>query len=263
MRGTAAELFFALLGAAACSGSPSAPAPWQLMWSDEFDAAVLDTTKWSIQTGNSFGTGQADYDTARPENVALSGGNLVLTARSESYAGASFTSGRLDTSGKFSQKYGRFEARIRLPVGQGMWPAFWLLGDDFDQIGWPDCGEIDTMESRGADPTSIAGSLHGPGGYTYSQAFSLAGGATFSADYHVFAIEWEPGVVRWYVDDDLYETRSADLFPRTQAWVFDHPFFVILDLAVGGNYGGPPDATTPFPQSMMVDYVRVYARPGE
>ena len=178
--------------------------------------------------------------------------------RQESYMGASYTSGRIETSGKFSQRYGRFEARIQLPRGQGMWPAFWLLGDDYAQVGWPACGELDIMESRGAAPGTVLGSMHGPGGDSYTQAYTLPAGGSFAAGYHVFALEWAPGEVRWYVDGALYETQSADMLPASASWVFDHPFFVILDLAVGGGFGGPVGGATPLPQSMLVDYVRVY-----
>jgi beta-glucanase (GH16 family) len=250
----------AFLALASCSSASSPPAPWKLVWSDEFNATSLDATKWSVDTGSDFGTGQQDYDTERSENIAVTGGNLALTARKESYQGSSFTSGRIESGTKFTQAYGRFEMRAKLPKGQGMWPAFWLLGNDYATSGWPGCGEIDIMECRGADPTTVHGSLHGPGGDGYTQGYTLPGGGSFSDDFHVFALEWEPGAVRWYVDDALYETRTSDTFPRSQPWVFDHPFFVILDLAVGGQYGGDVDATTPFPQAMMVDYVRVYTR---
>jgi beta-glucanase (GH16 family) len=258
----AGALAVALLPLAACgsSSSDSPSGPWNLTWSDDFNGTSVDTTKWSFDLGNAFGTGQQDFDTARPDNVTLADGSLVITARSESYQGSAYTSGRIESSASFSHTYGRFEARMKLPQGQGMWPAFWLLGANYTDVGWPDCGEIDIMEMRGADPTSIAGSLHGPGNANYTQGFRLPDGASFSDDFHVFAAEWEPGTVRWYVDGALYETRSSDTLPRSQPWVFDHPFFVILDLAVGGQYGGPTDATTTFPQELRVDYVRVYTR---
>ena len=247
----------------ACSSGQSPPPPWKLVWSDEFDGSALDTTKWSIDTGDSFGTGQQDYDTARPENISVAGGRLAITAIEESYEGQSYTSGRIETGGLFSQKYGRFEASIQIPHGQGMWPAFWLLGASFASVGWPQCGEIDIMENRGATPTSVVGSLHGPGGNNVTAGYALPSGASFSDGFHQFAVEWEPGVVRWYVDGALYETQSADTFPDSQPWVFDQPFFVILNLAVGGQFGGSAGASTPFPQSMLVDYVHVYARAGE
>jgi beta-glucanase (GH16 family) len=249
----------ALVGALCSCGSGQPPAPdWQLSWSDEFTEATLDPAKWNVDLGDSFGTGQQDYDTARPVNLSVSGGNLVITARAESYDGASYTSARIETQGKFAQAYGKFEARIQIPSGQGMWPAFWLLGDDYTEVGWPQCGELDITEARGASPGTVLGSMHGPGGDSYTAVFSLPGGASFSDDFHVFDLEWEPGVARWYVDGQLYETQSADLLPANQPWVFDHPFFVILNLAVGGSFGGPIESSTPLPQSMLVDYVRVY-----
>ena len=247
------------------SAPPADARPWELVWSDEFDAAALDRSTWTIETGAGFGTQQRDYDTERPENVSVTGGNLVLTARQESYLGEAYTSGRIKSFGHFARTYGRFEARIRIPRGQGMWPAFWLLGSDIESAGWPGCGEIDVMENRGAEASTVHGSLHGPGysgGGAYTEAFSLDGGGAFADEFHVFAVEWEPGVLRWYVDDRLYQTRTADTLSRKKEWVFDKPFFVILDLAVGGVYGGDPDASTPFPQSMLVDYVRVFARGG-
>jgi beta-glucanase (GH16 family) len=250
-----------VIAAAACQGcsSSSAASPnWQLAWSDEFDGPALDGTKWSVDTGDSFGTGQQDYDTGRSQNIGFDGGSLVLTARQESYMGAAYTSGRIETNGRFSQQYGRFEARIQVPQGQGLWPAFWLLGDNYTQVGWPQCGELDIMELRGATPTTVLGSMHGPGGDSYTEPDTLPGGASFAAGYHVFAIEWSSSQVSWYVDDQLYETQSADMLPASQPWVFDHPFFVILDLALGGSFGGPVGSATPFPQSMRVDYVRVY-----
>jgi beta-glucanase (GH16 family) len=242
---------------AACSSS-AAPPNWVLSWSDEFDGATLDTTKWTVDLGDSFGTGQEDYDTARPANVAVTGGNLVITAQAEDYAGAAYTSGRIETSASFAQTYGRFEARIQLPTGQGVWPAFWMLGSNYAQAGWPTCGEIDIMEMRGVTPGTVLGSMHGPGGDSYTKAYSLDAGASFDSAFHVFAVEWVPGELRWYVDGTLYETQSADLLPANQTWVFDHPFFVLLDLALGGDFGGPVSASTPLPQQMLVDYVRVY-----
>ena len=255
----------ALLAAciAGCSSKGSDPPPWKLVWSDEFNGSGLDANTWTIDTGDGFGTQQQDYDTDRPDNVSVSGGILSLTAREEAYSGASYTSGRIETNAKLAQTYGRFEARVRIPKGQGLWPAFWLLGDDYSSVGWPACGEIDVMENRGADTTTVVGSLHGPGGANYTGGYALPSSGDFSADFHVFAVEWEPGALRWYADDALYETRTSDTFPRSQPWVFDHPFFVILDLAVGGQFGGPVGSSVTFPQAMQIDYVRVYARAGE
>ncbi len=196
------------------------------------------------------------------------GGNLVITATTAAahtcwYGQCQYTSARLQTKGLFQQAYGRFEARIKVPAGQGLWPAFWMLGDDIDMVGWPQCGEIDIMENIGKEPGTVHGSLHGPGysgGNPLTASFVLPGGANFADDFHVFAIEWEPNVVRFYVDTTLYETRTSADVPAGDTWVFDHPFFVLLNVAVGGGWPGDPDGTTVFPQTMLVDYVRVYTK---
>ena len=250
-----------------CSSDPQGDTrPYQLVWSDEFDGTALDDSKWTIETGSSFGTQQLDFDTARADNISVSGGNLVFTARKESYNGDPYTSGRMKTDGKFSRVCGRFEARLKMPKGIGMWPAFWLLGSDENTVPWPGCGEIDVMENRGSEPSTIHGSLHGPGysgGGAFTESYTLPNGGVFSDDFHIFAVEWDAGELRWYVDDTLYQTRTSDTLARSKTWVFDDKaFFMILDLAIGGVYGPAPDATTVFPQTMLVDYVRVYARGG-
>ncbi len=238
-----------------------------LVWQDEFDGPVdqsPDPTKWGYDVGNGdggWGNQQLEFDTARPENVSLDGnGNLRLIAREEDYAGFDYTSARIKTQGKFSRAYGKFEARIQLPLGQGLWPAFWLLGDDISTVGWPQCGEIDIMEYRGQAPNVANGAIHGPG---YSGGASLYGsytraGAGFNEDFHVFAVEWTSSSISWSVDGTTYMTKSVGDLPGGADWVFDHPFFIILNVAVGGNYVGDPDASTVFPQTMLIDYVRVY-----
>jgi beta-glucanase (GH16 family) len=247
------------------------PAPkWQLVWSDEFSGpagSLPDAAKWTLEvSGHGFGNDELEYYTARPENIHVENGNLVITARKESFTGSDgvtreYTSGRLNTAKKFDQQYGRFEARIKIPKGQGIWPAFWLLGSDKDEVGWPACGEIDIVENVGFEPAKIHGSLHGP---KYSGENPLTGALTlpppqrFADDFHLFAVEWEPEAIRFYVDDVLYETQTPDNIPSHKHWAFDHPFFVILNLAVGGKWPGNPDATTEFPAVMLVDYVRVY-----
>jgi beta-glucanase (GH16 family) len=245
---------------------------WKLVWSDEFNqpnGSALDASKWVVEVGGQgWGNRELEYYTSRPENLFIRDGALVIEARRENFAIPGgpiqhYTSARLKTAGRFSQQYGRFEARIKIPSGQGMWPAFWMLGDDIDEVAWPACGEIDIMENIGKEPSTIHGSLHGPGyiGDAGIQApYTLPGKRRFADDFHVFAVEWEPEAIRFYVDDDLYVTRTrADLHPGWK-WVFDHPFFLLLNLAVGGSWPGNPDATTVFPQYMLVDYVRVYQR---
>jgi beta-glucanase (GH16 family) len=171
----------------------------------------------------------------------------------------------LTTKGLFARAYGRFEASIRLPVGQGLWPAFWLMGDDFDQVGWPTAGEIDVMEENGHDPTSIRGTVHGPAyGKTdvpAGRVASIPGGA--DGGFHVYAVEWDPKNIVLLVDERPYFQVTPGRRPSYAKWVWDHPFFMILNLAVGGLFPGPPDDTTAFPLTMQVDYVRVSERSGD
>jgi beta-glucanase (GH16 family) len=242
------------------------PVEYTLIWQDEFDGPIDQSPaedKWVFDVGgHGWGNQQLEYDTARPENVSLDGaGHLRIIAREENYLGSSYTSGRIKTQGKFSHAYGRFEARIKLPVGQGIWPAFWMLGSDFESVGWPNCGEIDIMEYRGQLPNVVSGALHGPG---YSGGNSIYGsytnqGGGFNEDFHLFAIEWSRNSITWIVDGNIYMTKGKTDLPSGANWVFDHPFFILLNVAVGGNFVGPPNPSTVFPQTMLVDYVRVYA----
>jgi beta-glucanase (GH16 family) len=244
---------------------------WSLVWSDEFNGhgSSVDASKWVIETGGGgFGNNELEYYTARPQNVQVRHENLVIQALQERYTGPDgvtrdYTSARLKTQTKFSQAYGRFEARIKIPRGQGLWPAFWLLGDDIDKVGWPDDGEIDIMENIGKEPSLVHGTIHGPG-YSgaggISASYSLPHGLRFADHFHVFAVEWEPEAIRFYTDGQLYATRTPKDLPAGKKWVFDHPFFIILNAAVGGSWPGNPDSTTVFPQTMLVDYVRVYRR---
>ena len=265
---------FALLASSELCSTASAANPrgWTLVWSDEFNepsGSTVDSTKWSFDIGGGgWGNEELETYTSRPVNAELQGGALVLKVLKETFEGPDnitrhYTSARLLTKNKFSQTYGRFEARIKVPYGQGIWPAFWLLGNDIDTAGWPTCGEIDIMENIGKEPSIVHGTLHGPG---YSGAngvtatYSLPASRRFSDDYHTFAVEWEANVIRFYVDARLYKTRTPADLPPGKSWVFNHPFFIILNVAVGGNFPGSPDATTVFPQVMTVDYVRVYKR---
>ncbi len=235
---------------------------WRLIWQDEFNGSageLPDSTKWTYDIGTDWGNAQLEYDTDRPENVSMDGlGNLAITARREAYMGSAFTSARIKTQGLFEQAYGRFEARIRMPWGPGIWPAFWLLGGNVDLIGWPECGEIDIMEYRGQEPNIIHGSLHGPG-YSGGEAVTKSYGfehSRFDTDFHLFAVEWAPDRIDFFVDETLYQEVKPD--DVSGNWVYNHPFYIILNVAVGGNYVGWPISTTPFPQTMRVDYVRVY-----
>ena len=271
-------LLLAVVAALVC-GPVSAKAQWKLVWSDEFAGpagAAPDASRWTYESGNHNGWGnherqyycapgladQANCDVDKP-NLRLDGhGNLLIEARKE-MSGGEWTSGRMNTKGAFSQAYGRFEARIKVPKGQGIWPAFWLLGANSKSEGWPACGEIDIMEILGNESSTVHGSMHGPGysgAHPLTSSYILPGTRNFADDFHVFAVEWEPNVVRFYVDDVLYETQTPDNLPPGKRWVYDHPFYIILNLAVGGNWPKDPDNTTLSPATMLVDYVRVYTK---
>lgn len=240
---------------------------WKLTWSDEFNSTSIaspDSSKWNFDIGTGsggWGNSELEYYTNRTKNVATDGkGNLAITAYSESYSGSAYTSGRIKTKALFSQAYGRFEARIKTPYGPGIWPAFWLLGANDDTVTWPQCGEIDIMELRGQAPHIINGTIHGPGysgGNSITKAYGLQN-ARFDQDYHIFAVEWNEDKIDFFVDDYLYQSISKNDVSKKGEWVFNHPFYIILNVAVGGNYVGFPTTGTPFPQTMSVDYVRVY-----
>jgi beta-glucanase (GH16 family) len=243
---------------------------WVLAWNDEFDGAdgsAPDPKKWTAEAGGGWGNNELEYYTGRRKNSRVESGNLVIEAFQEKFTGADgvtrdFTSARLKTEKLFAQKYGKFEARIRIPSGRGVWPAFWLLGDNISTVGWPACGEIDIMENVGSEPTRILGSLHGPGfsGSNSLHAPYVLRSGNVADDFHVFEVEWEPQKIRFYVDGHLYQKRTPADLPPGSRWVFDRPFFLILNVAVGGNWPGSPDDSTKFPQRMLVDYVRVYSR---
>ena len=249
--------------ASACVRSP------KLTWHDEFDGkagASFDRAKWKPDIGgDGFGNQERELYT-EAANAALDGaGHLVITARAEQggpcwYGTCLYTSGRLKTKELFTQAYGRFEARIRIPKGQGMWPAFWLLGANDDKVGWPDCGEIDIMENIGREPTLVHGTIHGPG-YSGADGIGEAAPLPSPEEFHVYAVDWQRDEIRWSVDDHEYNRLTPANLPKGTKWVFDHPFFLLLNLAVGGEWPGDPDATSTFPQQLVVDYVRVYSQP--
>ncbi|GII98578.1 beta-glucanase (GH16 family) [Sediminihabitans luteus] len=251
--------------------SPAGPPAW----SDEFDGpagSAPDPSRWRAETGGSgWGNDELQYYTDSRANAALDGdGHLVITARAETPPGATcwygtcaYTSARLITAGLVETTYGHVEARLRIPGGQGTWPAFWMLGTDvFTTAPWPASGEIDVMENVGHEPGLVWGSLHLPGrsgADAVHASTGLPGGEAFADDFHVYAVDWAPGSIAWSVDGVVYQRRTPADTGGT--WPFEHPFFLILNLAVGGGWPGSPDATTPWPRRMVVDHVRVYAGP--
>lgn len=244
-----------------------------LVWADEFDEdGAPNPQNWNFDIGDGsaqgipgWGNNELQYYTSRPENVKVENGVLVITAREESFEGSNYTSARLTTQNLFEKQYGRFEARIQLPFGQGYWPAFWLLGNDCDVNPWPACGEIDIMEYLGDEPTTVFSTIHGPeynAAESISKEYTLENGR-FDSGFHIFGVEWTPNRINFYVDDVLYQSLTPeDVEEETDGageWVFnDRAFYIILNIAVGGNLPGNPTAETEFPQSMVVDYVRVY-----
>lgn len=278
-----AALGLALGGSLLATGSPAAqeaPAPpaaaeqppstSQVVFFDDFDGPAgspVNSANWNQEVGDNIWNRELQYYTSGTNNAQLDGnGNLRITARQENpgnyqcwYGTCEYTSARLTTSGKFSAQYGRVEARIKIPHGQGVWPAFWALGDDFWDIDWPASGEIDIMENVGFEPSTVHGTVHGPGysgGDGIGASYTLPGGQRFADDFHVFAVDWEPNRITWSVDGNAYFTLTpADLGGRQ--WVFNKPFFLLLNFAVGGEWPGYPDGSAPFPQDMLIDYVRV------
>ncbi len=235
---------------------------WKLVWSDDFDGqagTLPDVNKWDYDLGTGdggWGNQELQSYTKNTQNVSLDGeGNLVITAVR---SGNTFSSARIKTQGLFAQKYGRFEARLISPYGPGIWPAFWMLGENIETAGWPQCGEIDIMEMRGQEPNVVHGTIHGPGysgGNPITKSYTLLGDR-FDKEYHIYAIEWDENKIDFFVDDYLYQRIERGDVPGE--WVYNQPFFILLNVAVGGNYVGFPVPETPFPQKMIVDYVKVY-----
>jgi beta-glucanase (GH16 family) len=240
------------------------------VWADEFNGSAgsaPDPTRWQPEVGgHGWGNEELEYNTSRPQNLATDGeGHLAITALRENYSGEEgtreYTSARLATKELFAIEYGRIEARIKLPAGQGLWPAFWAEGVNHSSVGWPKCGEIDVMESLGEDPYTIYGSIHGPIlGETkdYGLTSPLHLSEPVSAAYHDYGVVWSPDKIVFTFDGTPYAERDAESLGPGQEWVFDHPFFLRLDLAVGGVWPGSPDSTTQLPAKMLVDWVRVW-----
>ncbi|MBR9860777.1 glycoside hydrolase family 16 protein [bacterium] len=253
-------------GLSSCNDDPEQVLPdreYELVWSDDFNGDTgtsLNTSLWNFDIGkgaNGWGNGELQSYTDDLENVALDGkGNLVISARKNS--NGSYTSARIKTEGIFTQQYGRIEARIKTPAGQGIWPAFWMLGENIDQVGWPECGEIDIMEQKGQYPFITYGSLHGPGysaGNAITNSYRLETGR-FDTEFYLYAVEWGEDYVDFFLNDILYKSIKRTDVPGD--WVYNQPFFIILNVAVGGTFVGLPNDNTPFPASMYIDYVKVY-----
>jgi beta-glucanase (GH16 family) len=283
-------------GSAAVNTAAQKPAsPWKLVWSDEFDGKAIDESNWDFDTGNGFfvndgkiwvggwGNDELEYYTRRPENAFVKDGMLHIRAIKESHQGFGYTSARLKTrkrdgSSLFAKTYGRFEFRAKLPTGKGVWPALWMLPQDEKYGGWPVSGEIDVMEARGQEPNKVLGTIHfgsrWPANTHAGKDYILPRGSSI-AEFHTYAVEWEPGEIRWYVDDQHYATqnfwwssgkeeqgkgvnptREADVNPWPVP--FDQRFYLVMNVAVGGRFLGNPDNITVFPAEMVLDYVRVY-----
>jgi beta-glucanase (GH16 family) len=240
---------------------PGGPRP-SAYWTDDFDGpagSLPDSTRWRYDLGNNggWGNGELQRYTADRANVHLDGaGHLVI--RVEATADG-YTSARLKTEGLRAAQFGHVEARIKLPAGRGMWPAFWMLGGTFNGSNWPGCGEIDLLEMKGQEPSVLYGGVHGPGysgGDGITKTLRLADGASFADDFHVFAVDWQPGSIQFLVDGSVFQTVTPQAIPLGSQWVSDQPFFILLNVAVGGHFVGSPDENTRFPQEMLVDYVR-------
>ena len=231
---------------------------YTLAWQDEFDGTAIDPANWVHELGASgWGNNELENYTARPENSFISNGKLVIEAKKESLGGAQYTSARMKSQGLREFQYGRIDIRAKLPTGQGIWPALWMLGDDINTVGWPKCGEIDIMETIGSAPSTLHGTVHwdNNGSYaSYGQSTTLASGI-FADEYHVFTIIWDSQYIKWLLDDVQFNV--VDITPAGLS-EFQHEFFFIFNVAVGGNWPGNPDGTTVFPQQMSVDYVRVF-----
>jgi beta-glucanase (GH16 family) len=253
---------------------PPPPAnPWTQVWSDEFAGpagAGVDTASWRYDTGDGcsqgncgWGNNEKEHYSAAPENIALNGeGQLAIVARVAPagltcyYGACRYTSGKITTRGKISVSPGRVEARIKLAAGQGLWPAFWMLGENIGTVGWPTCGEIDILENRGSQPTLMSSAVHGPG---YSGNTPFAQAHAISADsFHIYAVEWDSQSIRYFVDGRLHYAVTRTAVQRYGNWVFDQSFYLLLNQAVGGHFDGDPQSDAVFPATMLVDYVRVY-----
>ncbi|MDB6023450.1 MAG: hypothetical protein JWQ04_3307 [Pedosphaera sp.] len=255
------------------TNTPAATA-WNIVWNDEFNGPTVDLTHWKFETGNGsggWGNNELEYYTSRTQNVFTASGALHIKALKESYSGFSYTSTRMKTQDLFTKKYGRFEFRAKLPSGQGYWPAIWMMPQSSVYGGWAASGEIDVMENKGSDPANVLGTIHFGGGYpnntqSFGNPYAFPNGDSVT-NFHNYRLDWTTNSIGWYVDGQLYETQTSwwsssnptntsirNPYPAP----FDQPFYLILNLAIGGNFGGNPNTSTVFPGEMQVDYIRVY-----
>ncbi len=258
--GSAGSVYFDDLNLSQTAGGPQGN--WNIVWSDEFNGTSVNTNIWTYEMGNNAGWGnnELEYYTSSTENSYVSNGFLHIVALQQSVDGYHYTSARMKTQGLYSAEYGRFEFRASLPSGAGFWPALWMLGTNISSVGWPGCGEIDITENKGSDLTNVQGSLHS--GSDETQIYTLPGGSV--TNFHLYLLEWTTNAISWYVDGARYETQtnwssSEGAYPTP----FNQPFFLIMNIAVGGNYLGNPSTNTinsnsTFPGQMLVDYVRLY-----
>ncbi|WP_456290132.1 RICIN domain-containing protein [Paenibacillus sp. AK002] len=260
-KGICVVLLFSLLVVLLPVNKTNAAPSWNLVWSDEFNGTSLNRSNWTPEIGTGsggWGNNELQYYTDRAQNVQVTGGNLVITAQKESYGGMNYTSARIKTQDLKSFTYGKVEARIKLPSGQGLWPAFWMLGSNISTVGWPKSGEIDIMERVNLNPY-VNGTVHWDAG-GHAEFGRVSGNLDFS-QFHVYSIEWDSKYIRWFVDGQQFnEFYIENGTGNTEE--FQRPFFLLLNLAVGGNWPGSPNNSTPFPSQMLVDYVRVYQDTG-
>ncbi|NQT23775.1 glycoside hydrolase family 16 protein [candidate division KSB1 bacterium] len=254
------------------------PDGYKLVWNDEFNGGSLNTSKWDYMTGgDGWGNNELQYYTNRTDNAFIEDTVLVIQALKEDYSGSEYTSARLTTSGKAAWTYGRFDIRAKMPFGQGIWPALWMMPEESIYGGWAASGEIDIVEYLGHETNKVYGTLHYGGSYpnntSSGNSYTLGDGENnlfagdFSTDFHLFTLEWEPGIMRWLMDGELYATQTSETWYTNHQFglinkhaPFDQNFHFIFNVAVGGNWPGNPNALTTFPQRLSVDYVRVFEK---
>jgi hypothetical protein len=236
----------------------------ELVWADEFEGSAINSDNWTHELGASgWGNNELQNYTSSSDNSFINTGNLVIEATNKPSGGASYSSARMVSKGKQSFQYGRIDIRAKLPEGQGIWPALWMLGENIDEVGWPACGELDIMELVGHLPSTLYGTAHwgaeGQGFSNYRTGEYVLSGSKFSDAFHVFSLLWEEDKVVWLLDDEpFHEVTKASI--EGAAYRFNAPFFFIMNIAVGGNWPGSPDASTKFPQRMFIDYIRVFQK---